>query len=266
LAQEGADIIALDVPAQGAVPYGLATEEDLAETVREVEALDRRILGVHGDVRNQADLDTAVERGIAEFGQIDCVVANAAVWSVGPFWEIPDEEWRDVLDVDVLGVMRTLRAVTPHMIGRRSGSMVIISSVNGREAGFNYAHYVASKHAVLGLMKCVALELGPYGIRCNAVLPGVVNTPILDWQGGWDLMAGGPGLGTRESLQFGGKAYSLLENVGMLPPSATSEGVLWLASEESRWVTGHEMVIDGGHMVMPGLNMANIAAMAAEGD
>lgn len=263
LAQEGADIIALDCPAQGAIPYQLATEADLQETVKEVEALDRRILAVPGDVRRQADLDGAVQQGIAEFGHIDVVIANAAAWTVGPFWEIPEEEWKDVLDIDLHGVVRTLRAITPHMIERGSGSMIVISSVNGREGGANYAHYVCAKHALLGLVKAVALELGGHGIRCNAVLPGVVDTPILDWQGGWDLMAGGAGLGTRESREFGGKAYALLKDVGMMPPAAISEGVLWLASDESRWTTGLEMVIDAGHMVMPGLNMANIAAMSA---
>ncbi len=260
LAQEGAEILAIDVPAEGVSPYPLASQDDLDETVRQVEALDRRIVAVAGDVRKQGDLDALVEQGIAEFGQIDCVVANAAVWSTGPFWEIPDEQWREVLDVNILGVMHTLRAVTPHMMERGAGSMIVIASVNGKEGGANYAHYIASKHAVLGLMKSVALELGPYGIRCNAVLPGVVNTPILDWQGGWDLMAGGPGLGTREHLEFGGKAYALLKDVGMLPPVATSEGVLWLASDDSRWVSGLELVIDAGHMVLPGFNMANIAA------
>ncbi|HEY9415257.1 MAG TPA: mycofactocin-coupled SDR family oxidoreductase [Pseudonocardia sp.] len=260
LAQEGAEILAIDVPAEGVSPYPLASQEDLDETVRQVEALDRRIVAVAGDVRKQGDLDALVEQGIAEFGQIDCVVANAAVWSTGPFWEIPDEQWREVLDVNILGVMHTLRAVTPHMMERGAGSMIVIASVNGKEGGANYAHYIASKHAVLGLMKSVALELGPYGIRCNAVLPGVINTPILDWQGGWDLMAGGPGLGTREHLEFGGKAYALLKDVGMLPPVATSEGVLWLASDDSRWVSGLELVIDGGHMVLPGFNMTNIAA------
>lgn len=264
LAEEGADIIALDCPQQGAIPYQLATESDLAETAKLVEALDRRIVSVPGDVRKQSDLDNAVQQGVAEFGHIDVVVANAAAWTVGPFWEIPEEEWKDVVDIDLHGVVRTLRAVTPHMIERGSGSMIVISSVNGREGGANYAHYVSSKHAVLGFTKAVALELGGHGIRCNAVLPGVVDTPILDWQGGWDLMAGGPGLGTSESRQFGGKAYALLKDVGMLPPDATSEGVLWLASDESRYVTGLELAIDGGHLVMPGLNMGNIAAMAAE--
>ncbi|QHE73210.1 mycofactocin-coupled SDR family oxidoreductase [Rhodococcus sp. WAY2] len=264
LAEEGAHIIALDCPSQGAIPHPLATEDDLNETVKLVEKLDRRILGLVGDVRNQADLDSAVESGLAEFGRIDVVVANAGAWSTGPFWEIPEEQWKDVVDIDLLGVMRTLKAVTPHMIERGTGSMIVIASVNGREAGANYAHYVSAKHGVLGLMKAVALELGPHGIRCNAVLPGVVRTPILDWQGGWDLMAGGPGLGTRESMESGGKAYALLKDVGMLPPEATSEGVLWLASDESRYVSGQELVIDGGHMLLPGLNMANIAAAAAE--
>lgn len=264
LAEEGADIIALDCPAQGAIPHPLATEDDLQETVKLVESLDRRIVPVTGDVRRQGDLDLAVERGIAEFGKVDVVVANAAAWSVGPFWEIPEDEWKDVVDIDLLGVMRTLKAVTPHMLERGAGSMIVIASVNGREAGANYAHYVSAKHGVIGLMKAVALELGPHGIRCNAILPGVVDTPILDWQGGWDLMAGGPGLGSRDNLKSGGRAYALLKDVGMLPPSAISEGVLYLASDESRWVSGLELVIDGGHLMLPGLNMGNIAAMAAE--
>jgi SDR family mycofactocin-dependent oxidoreductase len=259
LAEEGATIIALDVPAAGAIPYGLATEEDLQETVKAVENLDRRIVAIEGDVRKQEDLDRAVLLGIAEFGHVDVVVANAGVWTVGRFWEIPEEEWKDVFDVNVLGAMRTLRAVTPHMIERKAGSIVLISSVNGLEGGVNYAHYIASKHAVLGLMKSAALELGGYGIRCNAVLPGVVNTKILDWQGGWDLMAGGPGLGTPAHLASGGKAYALLKDVGMMPPSATSEGVLWLASDDSRYVTGQEIVIDAGHMALPGLNPANVS-------
>ncbi|KZF13189.1 oxidoreductase [Rhodococcus sp. EPR-157] len=260
LAEEGAEIIALDCPAQGNIPHPLATKEDLNETVRLVEKLDRRILGIVGDVRNQASLDSAVEAGIAEFGHIDTVVANAGAWSVGPFWEIPEDEWKDVIDIDVLGVMRTLKSVTPHMIERGSGSMIVISSVNGKQPGHNYAHYITSKHGVLGLMKAAALELGPYGIRCNAVLPGVVRTAILDWQGGWDLMAGGPGLGTPDHMDSGGKAVALLKDVGMLPPEATSEGVLWLASDESRYVTGQELAIDAGQMLLPGLNMANLAA------
>lgn len=262
LAEEGADIIALDCPSQGTIPYDLASEADLHETLKLVEELGRRIVGVQGDVRSQTDLDSAVKSGLAEFGRIDVVVANAAAWTVGPFWEISEEEWKDVLDIDLLGVMRTLRAVTPHMIERGSGSMIVISSVNGREAGANYAHYVSAKHGLLGLTKAVALELGQHGIRCNAVLPGVVNTAILDWQGGWDLMAGGPGLGTRDSMESGGKGYALIKGVGMLPPPAISEGVLWLASDESRYVSGLELVIDGGHMVLPGLNMANTAVQA----
>ncbi|MGF0131542.1 mycofactocin-coupled SDR family oxidoreductase [Dietzia cinnamea] len=264
LAEEGASIIALDCPAQGAIPHPLATEADLDETVKEVRSRGGNIIGVVGDVRNQADLDAAVERGIQEFGHIDTVVANAAAWSTGRFWEIPAEEWNDVVDICVHGVVRTVRAVTPHLIERGSGSIIVISSVNGKEAGANYAHYVTSKHGVLGFMKAVALELGPLGIRCNAVLPGVVRTGILDWQGGWDLMAGGPGLGTPDSMESGGKAYALLKGLGMAPPEVISEGVLWLASDESSWVSGQELAIDGGHMVLPGMNMANIAEMAAE--
>ncbi|MFT4086531.1 MAG: mycofactocin-coupled SDR family oxidoreductase [Gordonia sp. (in: high G+C Gram-positive bacteria)] len=258
LAEEGADILALDVPEQGTIPYPFATSEDLQETVRQVEALDRRIIAVEGDVREQEQLDALVAAGIEEFGHIDVVVANAATWTVHEFWNMPEDEFKDVLDVNIMGVWRTLKAVTPIMKEQRSGSMVLIASVNGFEGGANYLPYICSKHAVLGMMKSVALELGEYDIRVNAVLPGVVDTKILDWQGGWDLFAGEVGKGKREDMA-GARYWPLLESVGMLPVNATSEAVLWLASDDSRWSSGLEMIVDGGHHVMPGVNMHKIA-------
>jgi SDR family mycofactocin-dependent oxidoreductase len=259
LAREGADILAIDVASDiENIPYGLATPKDMSQTVDDVEALDRRIIAVHGDVRKQNDLDSLVAQGIAAFGKIDIVVANAGVWTVADLWKLTDAEWDTVLDVNVGGVWRTIKAVAPHMIERRAGSIILISSGAAR-GGRRLAHYVASKAAVIGLMASTALELGPHNIRCNAILPGGVDTPILDWQGGYDMLAGGEGLGTRESLVTGGRVSPLLPGRGLLAPQAISNAVLWLASDESSEVTGIEMPVDAGSLVQPGLNTAVLA-------
>jgi len=159
LAREGADILAIDVAADiKNIPYGLATPEDMRQTVAKVKATGRRIVAVQGDVRKQADLDDLVGRGIAEFGKIDIVVANAGVWTVDDLWKITDDEWNTVLDVNVGGVWRTIKAVAPYMIERQQGSIILIAS-GAAKGGRRLAHYVASKAAVVGLMAATALEL-----------------------------------------------------------------------------------------------------------
>jgi SDR family mycofactocin-dependent oxidoreductase len=265
LAREGADILALDCPAPNSVlPYETATPADLAETVSQVEALDRRIIAVEGDVRNQADLDGLVASGIGEFGKIDVCVANAGVASMSPFWEMSEAEWDGTVDVNLNGVWRTVKAVTPHMIEREAGSIILISSVSGVEGAPEIAHYVAAKHGVLGLMKTVCLELGPkYGIRCNAVMPGPVDTQIIRFPQMLDFMAGGPGLGENIDIDETCKAWGATKGIGVMQPQETSNAVLYLASDESRCVNGLEMLVDIGHRVLPGLNMEAIAAAAA---
>jgi SDR family mycofactocin-dependent oxidoreductase len=259
LAREGADILTIDVAAGiEHIPYGLATQEDLRQTVAEVEALDRRMIAVQGDVRRQADLDDLVSRGIAEFGKIDIVVANAGVWTVDDLWKITDDQWNTVLDVNLGGVWRTVKAVAPHMIEQQQGSIILIAS-GAAKGGRRLAHYVASKAAVIGLMAAAALELGPHGIRCNVILPGGVDTAILDWQGGYDMLAGGEGLGTREHLVTGARVSPLLPGRGLLPPQAISNAVLWLASDESSEVTGIEVPVDAGSLIQPGLNATALA-------
>jgi len=263
LASEGADIVALDCPAAtGAVPYALGTLEQLAETAAQVESLGRRCIAVEGDVRRQVDLDAAVARGVAEFGKIDVCVANAGVWSLNDFWSFDEDEWGTVIDICLNGAWRTVKAVTPHMIERSEGAIVLISSVSGVEGGDRLAHYTAAKHGVLGLMKSVCLELGPrYGIRCNAVLPGVIDTDIIKWQGALDFMAGGEGLGTLEALESGTKVWSGLQDRGLLPVESTSRAVLYLASDDARDVTGLELIVDAGHRVLPGLNTTAMKAV-----
>jgi SDR family mycofactocin-dependent oxidoreductase len=258
LAAEGADIIAIDIcrPIE-TLPYGLATSEDLASTAREIEALDRRVVAAECDVRSTAELARAVADGTSQLGPIDIVLANSGVWSMDPLWEMSDEKWQDMIDVNLTGAFKTVRAVAPGMIERHRGAIVMTSSVSGVEAGAGFAHYVASKHGVIGLMKNVALELAPYGIRCNAVLPGLVDTAINDWQGAYDMMKGSPG-GTREDRSRAAHSWGPLANRGLMAPSSVSKTVLWLASDDAANITGISVPIDAGHLLLPGLDLAPV--------
>jgi SDR family mycofactocin-dependent oxidoreductase len=234
LARHGADVIAVDIAAQiDTVPYPLGTEEELAETAKAVEALDRRVLTVQADVRSQTQLDDTVRRGLAEFGQIDILVANAGIYGITPFWEITDAEWDNMIATNLSGVWRSAKAVAPHMMERGSGSIVMTSSINGLEPGANYAHYVSPKHGVVGLMRTVALELAPKGIRCNAVCPGSVDTGMTNWAGVYNMMAGHSN-GTRDDLLSGGKYFHALKGTGVALP------------------------VDAGHLLLTGTNPAPV--------
>jgi SDR family mycofactocin-dependent oxidoreductase len=251
-AKAGADIIAIDIADDvNGISYGMGTNEDLMETGRLVEMLGQKILLAQADVRSQSQMDAVVARGLEEFGQIDIVVANAGVWALSRVWETSEDDWLTMMDINLNGVWRTVKAVAPHMIERRSGSMVLTSSVNGVEPGAGYAHYTASKHGVIGLMKTVALELAPFGIRCNAILPGSIDTAMTDWPGAYDLFAGKDG-GTREDRNAGGHAFHALDGCGPISPVAIAEAALWLTSDQASTVTGVSLPVEGGHLLMPG--------------
>ncbi|MFW0793986.1 mycofactocin-coupled SDR family oxidoreductase [Gordonia sp. CPCC 205515] len=254
-AREGADVILLDITSQvlDSVDYPLATAEDMAETVRQVEALDRRALTFDADVRNQEQLDAAVAGGIAEFGKIDILIANAGIWTRAPFWEMTEQSWADMMDVNLTGVWKSAKAVAPHMIERQTGSIVITSSVNGLEPGMNYAHYVATKHGVIGLMKNIALELAPHGIRCNSINPGAILTPMTNQQGAWDMFAGHEG-GTKEDLIEGGYSFHALKGTTFMPPEVIANTALYLNSGLAATVTGVTIPVDAGHMLLTGSN------------
>ena len=253
-AREGADVIIVDIADQMAtVPYTMARQDDLDETAKQVEALDRRILALKGDVRDQAQLDAAVAQGIAEFGKIDILIANAGIWTQAPFWELTDDQWDEMIGVNLTGVWKSAKAVAPHMIERQSGSIVITSSTNGIEPGLNYAHYVAAKHGVIGLMKNIALELAPYGIRCNSINPGAIRTPMTDHQGAWDMFAGHPG-GTEADLIEGGYHFTALKGTTFMDPQVIADTALYLNSDLAAKVTGVTIPVDAGHLILTGVN------------
>jgi SDR family mycofactocin-dependent oxidoreductase len=261
LAREGADVILIDAPP--AVPtadYEMSTKADLERTVSEVEEHDRRAIAIEGDVRSQADLDKAVQQGISEFGKIDFLVANAGIWGqLAPITEMSDEQWQETVDINLTGEWRAIKAVAPHMIERQQGSIVLISSISGLEGQALSANYSSAKHGVIGLMRSAALELGPHNIRCNAICPGFIDTPIHHWQAAYDLLAGHPG-GTAEDRANAARFYGILRGRGPLDPAHVSNSVVFLLSDDAAEITGHELPVDSGHMVLPHFNPAPVDA------
>lgn len=254
LAGEGADIVAVDSAEQiGTVPYAMSGADDLAETVELVEGLDRRALGIRADVRSQAQLDAAVAEALGTFGRIDILLANAGIFSLGSLWELSDEQWSDMIDVTLTGVWRSIKAVMPHMIERQSGAMVLTTSVNSHEGGRGYGHYAAAKHGVLGLMRTAALEGAPYGIRCNSVSPGVIDTNMTSWPGFYEMTGGHPGA-TREEHENACFGFHLL-NRGPLPAESVSNAILWLVSDEAADITGIVVPVDAGHVALNRINL-----------
>lgn len=253
-ARHGADVILFDISKQiDTVGYPLANADDMAETVRQVEELGRRVLHFDADVRDQTQVDGVVSAGISEFGKIDILIANHGIWSLAPFWEMNDDTWNDMIDINLTGVWRVCKAVTPHMIERQSGSIVITSSVNGHEAGAAYAHYTAAKHGILGLMKTIAIELAPHGIRCNAISPGTVLSGMSESQYAYDMFAGHPG-GTREDMLNAGYHYHALKGQAQLPPERIADTAVYLNSDLASSVTGVTIPVDAGHLAMVGYN------------
>ena len=123
--------------------------------------------------------------GLAAFGHIDIAIANAAVFDYGPAWELTEQQWSNVMETNLGGVWRIAKAVIPAMIDRGGGSIVMISSVNGLEAANGHSHYAAAKHGVIGLMRSIALEGAPLGIRCNAICPGFVKSGMTTSRNNW---------------------------------------------------------------------------------
>jgi (+)-trans-carveol dehydrogenase len=249
LAAEGADIIAIDVLADmPGMPYPGATEADMAETVKAVEALDRRIVASKADVRDYGQLKAALDAGVAELGHLDIVSANAGIGSSPyPAQDIEEQTWQDMLDVNLTGVWHTAKAAIPHLTGH-GGSMVLTSSAAGLKAYANVAHYVSAKHGVVGLMRTLALELAPQFIRVNSVHPTQVDTTMIQNEATWRLFR--PDLEHPTEADFAPASQSL--NVLPIPwvdPVDISNAVLFLASDEARYITGVALPVDAGAVI-----------------
>jgi len=250
LAQEGSDIIGLDICGEvgdTARFYPPASAEDLAETVRLVEREHRRIITYTADVRDFGAVRKGLDAAVEELGRLDVVAANAGIFQFGePVAEISDTDWRDVIDVNVTGVFNTCKAAIPHIVaGGRGGSITITSSDAGVKGFANFGHYVTSKHGVIGLMRSLTLELAGHSIRVNVVAPTNCNTTMIQNDAVYRLFR--PDLEHPTPAEFAESSSTLLAlPQPWVEPIDVSNAVLFLASDEARYITGVTLPVDGG--------------------
>lgn len=246
-AEEGAAIIAVDICGPiDTVHVPSSTPDDLAETASLVERAGGRVVTEIVDVRDSEELRAAADRGAAELGGIDIVCATAGVTSRGNAVELSEAAWRTMLDVNLTGVWNTCTASAPHLISRGAGSMVLVSSIAGLRGLIGVAHYTAAKHGVVGLMRSLAHDLAPHGVRVNCVHPTNVDTPLIQN----DLVRSGfrPDLDrppTRDEFAAAATRMNLLA-VPWVQPVDVANASLFLASDEARYITAVSLPVDAG--------------------
>lgn len=247
LAEEGADVIAIDLCAQiDTVHYPMASPEDLEETVRLVQSEGRRIVARQADARDQQALRAAFEAGLAELGRVDIVCANAGIAPVDVHEPDPVQTFRDVVDVNLVGVWNTVRVAAPAMIDAGRGGAIVLTSSTAGLKGFGLGTlagmegYTAAKHGVVGLMRTFANEFAEHGIRVNSVHPTGVNTPMVVNEAMDRVFAKYPEIGD---------AMTNALPVEMVEPVDISNAIVWLASDEARYITGVTLPVDAGSTV-----------------
>ncbi|MGW2224270.1 mycofactocin-coupled SDR family oxidoreductase [Streptomyces formicae] len=241
LAEEGADLVVVDIcrPVE-TVPYPQSTPEELDEVVEDVRGLGRRVVARQTDVRDRDALQEAYDAGLDAFGQIDVVVANAGIAPL--LVEDRVQAWHDAIAVNLTGTFHTIEVAIPSMVAaERGGSIVIVSSTAGlvgiggaSNGGLGYA---ASKHGVVGLMRAYANNLAPHSIRVNSVHPTGVATRMVTDPAVIEFVAQDPILSEESPNAL---PVDTVEAVDV------SNAVLWLASDEARYVTGVTLPVDAG--------------------
>ncbi|HTU15793.1 MAG TPA: mycofactocin-coupled SDR family oxidoreductase [Solirubrobacterales bacterium] len=242
-AKEGASLVLCDLDGDlASPPYGMSRWSDLEETVALVEAAGGRAISAVADVRDTAALADLVDEGIDRFGQIDIAVANAGIAGISTVAEMSDRAWEEMIGVNLTGVFKTLRAVSPHMVERGYGRIVATASVVARQGSPNIAHYVAAKWGVVGLVKSLALEVADSGVTVNAVCPTSVDTPMIQNEAFHDLFLPGQDEYTLADVE---RAYTELNPIPIpwVQPEDISDAVLFLASDEARFITGEALPV-----------------------
>jgi (+)-trans-carveol dehydrogenase len=248
LAEEGADVALLDIarPVETVV-YRAAQTEQLEEAADGIRRLGRRALVLVADVRDGQAMRAAAAETVRQMGRIDILVAAAGIDSWAEAWEITDEQWDAMIGVNLKGVWQAAKAVAPHMIAQRSGSMVFIGSALSHRANRRFAHYTAAKHGVLGLTRAFALELAPHMVRVNQVDPTAVPTDMITNQPYMDGSLGHPDVTVEEARE-----HYLRWNTMPVPWVETidvANAVLFLASDEARYITGVALPVDLGALL-----------------
>lgn len=247
LATEGADLILLDSCTDAATaPYRGATAADLDGTAQAVTDLGRRAHVAVADVRDQAQLDTAIQAGVQALGRLDVVCANAGILSMAPVHLLSEEQWSEMVDINLSGVWRTIKAAIPHLIaGGGRASIIAISSAAALHGAPNIAHYVAAKSGVLGLVRSLAVELAPLGIRANAICSTNVDSPMIQNDAMYRLFVPGSEAPDREDFAMATSGTHPM-GVPWIDPSDVSAVVAFLASDESRFMSGTQIPVMAG--------------------
>ncbi|HEX3830592.1 MAG TPA: mycofactocin-coupled SDR family oxidoreductase [Solirubrobacteraceae bacterium] len=251
LAREGAHIIGIDaLKTYPWMNYRLAEQSDVEETIGLVEAEGGRIFFQQADVTDLPSLKRALEAGVAEFGRLDVVAANAGAFPKGDLtWEADPPAWRECVEVNLFGVFHTVHAAVPHMVKAGNGGSIIITSSGAAIVSGSYlSDYSASKAALLSLTRTLAVELAPHWIRVNAICPGAVNTDMIANDAIYRMFRPDLDAPTREDTIEVWKSKHLLP-VPWLEPSDISNAVAWLASDEARLVTGVTLPVDAGNTI-----------------
>lgn len=250
LAEEGADIIALDIGADmDSVPYPLATPEDLAETVRLVEATGRRIVARQVDVRDPEGMQSTVDDAVAELGRLDIVSANAGILSIGSTHELTEQTWDEMIGVNLSGVWRTAKVAIPHILaGGRGGSIVITSSMAGLSGQRGIGHYSAAKSGLMGLTRSLALELAPSYIRVNTLHPTNVDTAMIHNEATYRIFLPDTENPTREQFAVPAQGMNVIP-IPWVEAQDVTNALLFLVSDDARYITGVALPIDAGSSI-----------------
>jgi SDR family mycofactocin-dependent oxidoreductase len=253
LASDGADIIAIDIcgPVTDSITYPSSTSEELAETVRQVEATGRKVLAREVDVRDLAAQQQVVADAVEQFGRLDIVVVNAGILSWGRLFEMSEEQWDSVIQTNLSGAWRTVRAAVPAMIeAGNGGSIIMVSSSAGLKATPGNGHYSASKHGVVAITNALALEVGEYGIRVNSIHPYSIDTPMVERDAMMEVFSQHPNF----LHSFAPMPLHPVNHAGkkglqeFMSPEEVSAVVAWLASDESMAISGSQIAVDRGVM------------------
>jgi meso-butanediol dehydrogenase/(S,S)-butanediol dehydrogenase/diacetyl reductase len=230
LAQDGADVVINDI-----------NSSDVDSVVKEVRGLGRKSLGIVADVTKRDEVYAMVDKVVDEFGQLDVMVANAGIAQVKPALDLTEEDWDSLFAVNAKGVFFCDQAAAKHMVEEKSGKIINCACIAGHSGFALLSHYSATKFAVRGFTQALAKELRPFGIQVNAYCPGIVGTAM------WDLVD--EEMGKQRNLPKGEtlKKYSEIISAGCVEtPDDVAAFVAYLASEDSDYMTGQSVMIDGG--------------------
>jgi NAD(P)-dependent dehydrogenase (short-subunit alcohol dehydrogenase family) len=239
LAEQGADIVIADIcEDMETIPYPMSTVESMNAAVAEIKKTGRHAIGIKCDVRKAADVESMVQQTLDKFTKIDILVNNAGNSSMMAVADMSEQEWDEVLDTHLKGTFLCSKYVVPHMIAAHRGKVISISSVGGQRGFGLGAHYCAAKHGIIGFTKSLAMEVADHNINVNVVCPGTVWTPMM--QG----VAGFFGMEEAEAKEafLAGQSFKDRE----ITPDDIGRAVVWLATEDTRCITGQSITVDAG--------------------